>query len=115
MKRILFRLILSFVVLVFLTGSQAFAQEKGKSPESPAGWEKGGKKSWETEVPPGASKDTSGKEGAQGMKKGEEKGKKTKSKGEPSVDKKKGEKKDKTEKELEQEKEQLQKGKSKKK
>ena len=84
-----FRLILVSVLLVFFAGSPAYAQGKKRSAESPAGWEKGGKKNWEGEVPPGASEDKPGKESAQGVKKGQEQGKKTQANGEPSVDQKK--------------------------
>ena len=48
------------------------AQGKKGSSESPAGWEKGGKKSWEGEVPPGKSEDKPGKEGTQAVQKGQE-------------------------------------------
>lgn len=114
MRTILSRLFLSFALLIFFTGSQAFAQGKKGSAESPAGWEKGGKKSWESKVPPGTSEDRPGKEGTQGAKKGQEKGKKTQAKGEPSLDqKKKGKDKGKTEKELEQEQQKVKKEKSK--
>lgn len=116
MRTILSRLFLSFALLIFFTGSQTFAQGKKGSAESPAGWEKGGKKSWESEVPPGTSEDKHGKEGTQGVKKGQEQGKKTQAKGEPSVDKKKeGKQKGKGDKDLGQEAQEIQKGKSKKK
>jgi len=114
MRTILSRLFLSFALLIFFTGSQAFAQGKKGSAESPTGWEKGGKKSWEGEVPPGASEDKPGKEGTQSVQKGQKQGKKTQAKGEPSVDqKKKGKEKGKTEKELEQEQQKVKKEKSK--
>jgi len=116
MKTTLLRLILVSVLLVFFAGSAAHAQGKKGSAESPAGWEKGGKKSWEGEVPPGTSEDKPGKEGTQGAQKGQEQGKKTQAKGEPSVDKKKeGNQKGKGDKDLEQETQEIQKGKSKKK
>ncbi len=116
MKITLFRLILVSVLLVFFAGSPSYAQGKKGSGESPAGWDKGEKKNWEGEVPPGASEDKPGKEGAQGVQKGQEQGKKTQGKGEPSVDKKKeGKQKGKGDKDLEQETQEIQKGKSKKK